>query len=585
MSVHSALRRFRIFSLVAVFGAATIAAHAQPAAEPSMDEATDAGGMKTVAVAAIGGYDSLLEDIGFLGDLAGRPGTADMLRGMIPMFTQGRDVKAMGLDTTRPLGVVLRADGVSFAPIVCLPITDLDATLEVVEAFGFAPADVGDGIIELELPERTLFLKSDGEWTFAAQSPDAFDAAPADPGPMLQQLVAEYDLCVRVLAPNVPEIYKQLALEQLRAGMEQGLVQLEDESDEEFDARAELAEAQVEQLTDAIESIDELTAGWRLDAEAGSTHLDLAFTILPGSKLAPAVAVYQDTTTRFAGFHNPAAAMSMLAVGDTPPEMLDDQREQLESTIQVLRTQADQALEEDEVPESMRDALKSAASDLIDVYEEMVFSGKGDIGVSLDLASEGFALIGAIAVPTPEKVEAALKKLAEAWAENPELTEAPEVAWDAETHAGVRMHQVAVAVPESGQARQMIGETLTVTVGIGPDAAYLGVGPTGAEALKKAIDTSRSRDGEEVLPFELMVSVKQVVDALAPFANDENAQVFAMLGDALAEVAEGTDHLRVSARPIENGLIIRYEAEEGVLRAAGKAAMAAQQAALQGGGF
>ena len=43
--------------------------------------------------------------------------------------------------------------------------------------------------------------------------------------------------------------------------------------------------------------------------------------------------------------------------------------------------------------------------------------------------------------------------------------------------------------------------------------------------------------------------------------------------------AQGRDHIRASATLIENGLKYRFEAEEGVLRAIGKAAMLAQQKA------
>ncbi len=569
---------------LSVWGAT--AAIAQPTAEPAIEQEQETEtGLKTVAVAALSGYDSLLGDISYLGELVGRPGAGDMLEGLIAMFAQGRDVEAMGLDKSRPIGVVLQTDGMQFVPIVCLPIADLDKTLEVVEAFGMEPVDAGDGVIELELPQQTLFLKATGGWTYAAQSPDAFDSIPANPEPMLRRLVNEYDLGIRVKVPNVPGMYRQIAIQALQQGMEQGLEQQDEEDDETFELRTRLARLQIEQLTDAIDGLDELTVGWSLDSEAKKTYLDASFTVLPDSKLIRAVETYDNTTTRFAGFHHPEAMLSALASGTTPPEMIEEQREQLEAMVAMFRKQGNKALDEqDEIPnDETREALRSAMTDLIDAYEEMILSGRADIGGSLDWGDEGFALVAGGAIPSPEKIESALRHLAEAVAAHPEIDETPEVLWNAYEHAGVKLHQLVIPVPEQGQARDLFGEELSLTVGIGEGAVYFAAGQRGAENLKKAIDTSRSRDGEKILPFEMVLSVKQLIDAIEPFADNENRQGIEMVAAALADVPEGTDHVRISGRPIKNGMTIRYEAEEGVLRAAGQAAMAAQQAAAAAG--
>ena len=576
-SFRCTLRPFLALTFSALL--ATTAA-AQPATEPSMDQETETG-LKTVAIAALSGYDALLGDISYLGELVGRPGAGDMLEGLIAMFAQGRDVTAMGLDKTRPIGVVLQTDGMQFVPIACLPITDLDKTLEVIEGFGLEPVDAGDGIIELELPQQTLFLKASNGWTYAAQSPEAFDSIPANPEPMLRRMVKEYDLGVRIKVQNVPDMYRQIALQAMQQGMEQGLEQQDEEDDETFELRSRLAEAQIEQLTDLIDGLDEVTLGWSLDSEAKKTYLDASFTVLPDSKLAPAVALYDKATTRFAGFHNPAAMMSMLASGETPPEMIEDQREQFEAMIAMFRKQGNDALDkQDEIPnDETREALRSAMTDLIDAYEEMILAGRADIGGSLDLSGEGFAFLAGGAIPSPEKIESALRHLADAVAANPEIDDAPEVAWNADEHAGIKLHQLVVPVPENGQAQDLLGEELTLTVGIGEGAVYFAAGQRGVKSLKSAIDTSRSRDGEKILPFEMVLSLKQVIDAIEPLADNENRKGIEMMAAALAEVPEGSDHIRISGRPIENGMAIRYEAEEGVLSAVGQAAMAAQQAA------
>ena len=49
----------------------------------------------------------------------------------------------------------------------------------------------------------------------------------------------------------------------------------------------------------------------------------------------------------------------------------------------------------------------------------------------------------------------------------------------------------------------------------------------------------------------------------------------------LRNEAQGRDHIRAVGQLIPNGLSYRFEAEEGVLRAIGKAASEAQRQALQ----
>jgi hypothetical protein len=62
---------------------------------------------------------------------------------------------------------------------------------------------------------------------------------------------------------------------------------------------------------------------------------------------------------------------------------------------------------------------------------------------------------------------------------------------------------------------------------------------------------------------------------------DEDAQkrqIAASVAKMLEEQAQGRDHIRLVAQLLENGFRYRLEAEEGVLRAIGKTADAAQQA-------
>jgi hypothetical protein len=111
---------------------------------------------------------------------------------------------------------------------------------------------------------------------------------------------------------------------------------------------------------------------------------------------------------------------------------------------------------------------------------------------------------------------------------------------------------------------------------------YLAAGHNHLEAIKKAIDASTANKGKPVPPFELAISLRPVAEVMAAQAEEgpqkEAAQAIA---EMLRTEAQGTDHLRVTGSVVLNGLRYRFEAEEGVLKALGKAAAEKQRQAQQ----
>src|SRR5690606_27599572 len=110
-------------------------------------------------------------------------------------------------------------DGTNFAPIVCVPVTDLGALLNMLQNFQINVTDLGDGLSELELPNQSLYIKESNGWAFAAPTPEALDEVPADPSQELSKVAGEYDLGVRLTMPNIPPMYREIAITNLRAGM------------------------------------------------------------------------------------------------------------------------------------------------------------------------------------------------------------------------------------------------------------------------------------------------------------------------------------------------------------------------------
>ncbi len=553
--------------------------------EAATDEATEdtvveGGPMQTIGVAALASYDNLMQDIRYVGALVGRPQGAEMIEGMIALFTQGRGLE--GLDKSRPVGVVVQTDGQQFAPLVCLPIADVTPVFELLGGMGIEPTDLGDGVYEIQSPQQTIYAKNMGEWTYVAQKQEQLAAAPEDPSKVLGELSAQYDLGVRVLAQNVPPMFKALAVQQLNQGMQQGLNQEEGETDEDFAKRKAMAEQQIEMIQELIEGVDQFTIGLSVDESSKKAYADGSATFVPDSKFAKLVGHIGEAETKFGGFHQVEQSLTLIAASAMPPEVVQEFDAQNKAQVAMWREQVAREIDKsDDVPsDEAREALKSAVNDLLDAVEATQASGKSDIGGTLASTENGLTFVSGIYMLETGKVESALKTLDGALQK--EHPDAPKIQWDAAEHAGAKFHTLSFPLPpEAAEAEPLLGKEVSISVGIAAEAVYIGFGPDHMAAMTKAIDDSASQSGKKVKPAELTISLRQVLAAVASVTPEENRKTLQMIVDSLAEGDAKDDHIRVTVEGIPNGARYRYEAEEGILRGIGQgisaAAMQAQQ--------
>lgn len=536
--------------------------------------------MKTVAVVGAASYNDLVGDVNFIGSLAERPELGQMLQGTIALFTQGRGLE--GVDQSKPWGVILQTNGQQFMPVACLAVTDLDKVLTIVKGFGAQVQDGADGAKQISLPNgQTIHVKHENGWAYIAQSESALASLPANPLAELNQITSEYDLGARVAAQNVPEQYRQMAVQAIKAGMEDGLKKKDDESDEQYESRRKMAEARIKQLEQMVNEIDVVTVGWAIDTAQQKTYIDATYQFLPDSKLAKQIAGYGQPKTDFAGFYQTDAAATLSFASQADPAMIKENIEQMQATMDTMRKQAEKAIdEEDDIPDDeTRAAIKSAMNDFLDAFQATIESGKMDGGASLQLGTDKLTLVAAAQIKDPGKFESGLKKLAELAAKEPDFKG---VQWNAANHEGVNFHTMAIPVPaEEAEARKMFGEQVDVAIGIGSEAVYVALGNDNLAAVNKAIDDSKANPGKAVPPFEFSMALGQVMEFAAANAKDAQRPMLQSIADMLKENAQGRDHVRASGVLIENGLKYHFEAEEGVLRAIGKAAMMAQQQAQQ----
>ncbi len=535
--------------------------------------------MKPIAVVALNSVNNILEDVNFIGSLGGQPRLADSVRPFVGMV--------QGLDNDQPIGLVVQSDGITPSGAICVPCKDLKMMLGGMAMFGIAHEDGPDGTIQISTQGQNLVAREANGWAFISTSLEMLDGAPADPGALFGELTSEYDLGIRVHVQNIPEAYKQIALSQLEAGMEAGMQQLEGESDEQYEARKEMAKVQVDQLKQAAQDLDELTLGLAIDGQQQRTFLDIVYTAVAGSKLADQISVNSDTKTDFAGFFQPDAAM-MVSFASKVSESDVAQVEQMFGAImKQIETSIDN--EGDLEAEEDREAVKSAAADFMEALKATLLAGKMDGGAVLNVSPSSLSFVAGGFVGDPTKVESGLKKLAgvaKSVAEK-EGEEIPAVNWNSGSHKDVQFHTLNIPIPQGGddeeKARQLFGDTVDIAVGIGKQTAYFALGRDCMEAVKGIMDTSAASPQKSVPPMEMTFALTQIMQAAAAMVDDEDKPQIEMMANMLANEAKGRDHVRIAVTMIPNGARTRIEAEEGVLRTIGMAAMAAQMEAA--GGF
>lgn len=528
-----------------------------------------------IALITLSSYDEIKSDVAFLGRLAGQPTLAEQMEGMLTFVTGGRGL--VGLDKSKPLGVAVYAQEGETVLKALVPVTDMRELVDLLGNWGVVAEEGEGGIMELTAPGQMLYASESDGWAVISPSRDAVQDGVEGAEELVQSLSGTYDVGARVYVQNIPAEDRNMYIEQLRQGMEQGLVQNPDETDQQFEMRKSMTQAQVEQFAQLLEDTEQMTLGWSLDSRQERTFLDFEMTAAPGSDLARQLGAYQDLTTDYAGFYQPDAAATMTFAAEMAEEDIDEAAQMFEG----LRTQLMQQIEQEaDLPdEQAREVVKAAFNDFFDAFVATVKGGKLDGGAVLNMSPESVTFVAGGRVADPSKVESGLKKL-EALAEKDE--QFPGISWNAASHGEISFHTMQVPVPEhETEARQLLGDTLEVAIGTGGYSVYFAIGKNAVQRATEIIDASQANQGKQVPPLEMTISLSQILSTVAEI--DPNP-VVTKVSEMLETEAQGRDHIRVVEQVTENGVKFRLELEEGVLRAIGTAVAEGQRGA-QGGGF
>lgn len=537
----------------------------------------DAANYQPLATYSVASYEELAADLKYVGEISGNPNLVQGLEGLITFATGGKGVQ--GLDKSRPWGAVLQVDAdaaaqalmspqETFRAVVFVPVTDLKALLDALRGIIGMAEDVGGGTFQVGQPgQPPMFVKQVGTWAFLAPAAEMLGDVPADPSTLTASLSDKYDVAFRLNAANIPPQLRDMVLMQLNRALEMQMMRQPGEDAAAFAGRTFGARIAAGMVQTILQELEQVTMGFCLDHNSGRTFVDMAVAAKSGTKAAANFASLAQTTTSFAGMFQPDAVLASRCSGNISQQYAAEMKQ----LMAAVRTQALANIERQGQPAAQAALAKQLLGQLMDVVEATVGRGRFDMAFSLLAAPDALTMLAGCSVAETAKLEDAVKQLVQvAQSENPQVAQMVQL--NAETVQQVNLHKLNVPIPPDQEDRdqlvQLIGETAEVVVGFGPEGVYLALGRNATAQLKQAIAQSASQASQTVPPMQVSVDLGNLA-ALVSQVGDEQSKAQMGILAALLAPAGPKDHITLVASGIPNGVQLRLELEEGILKAVG----------------
>ena len=512
-----------------------------------------------VAVVACDGYADLKKQLGWVGTQVGNPTLAAFAESFVMMATQFKGLA--GLDVSRPLGVVVTADGET--PVIhgYVPVKDLDKLLETLQGTVGPAAKVG-GKRTVQMPGGPLEITEQGGW--AIVTPQGSPAGPANAEQLISAVSEALSIGVQLFPAAMPEGMRG----QVRGMIEQGAAAAADQG-QPIDAAAIAA------AFDGLADTEYLLFGLAVEPAKDRLFIENRTVMLAGTD---AAAVWSNAGQTANALGVPPAANGKPATvrahhaQAVPPAA----RVAIEATLaQVL-------------PAGTGDPISDSLFGLLqDLVAAMLDAGALDAGLAIDTsAATTDLLLPAVTLSARIKDGPALEKQVKNRLGNEgSLPPQATVRFDAGRQAGANLHEIEIdlaGVPEADKQ----GGTLNATLAVTADRAFLLVGGDVAGRLAAAMEAGGRVDGESKPLTGIDISVASLLAYAATMTKAANPDDPA--GVVLSEVArDAVDKpstlVQLLLRPIERGVAMRLTADAGAVQTIAAAVTAQQKGLLPGG--
>jgi hypothetical protein len=528
-----------------------------------------AGSTDPVLVVTVASLNKLMQDVNYISALMGQPQAGGMFTMMAGSFTQG-------LDTSRPIGIIVPMVDGAPEPIGVLPTADVELMLKRLEG-QIGPADkLDDGTLVVAAGPALVYIRQVGRWAVIARNRELIDLVPADPMSLMVGMGDNYDIAMRLAIQEIPLGLREMVVDQLSQGFEQAMAQQSGNSEQ----MAELSKAQLDQLNTLIREADELMFGINVNPSKRVLSIDTEFKAASGTALSEMYAGQQPIPSKFTAVLKGDPAFRYHAAASVGPKVI----ESTTASIDMIMTSVQKALDDqDRIGEDVKAEIEEMLGGLLDLFGKTMAEGKYDVGVVGMAGDNMFKIAGGMFVHDGDEIAAWVQKLDKKLSQ---LPDAPKFNFNESTYNGVTMHSVVIDIPaRAAESRRLLGEKAVLTLGTAPQAVYFAFGQ-GSEVAMKALIDSADADAGDLADRPLGQMRVKLLPILRLAQSMKPTDPVAAIIDAVAVGAE-SDYVSVVANVIENGQSNNIEIGEGVLKAIGaviREQQNAQMRQLQRGG-
>jgi hypothetical protein len=265
-----------------------------------------------VLVLTVASLNKLMQDVNYISGVIGQPQAGGMFTLMAGSFTQG-------LDTSRPIGVLVPMVDGSPEPIGVLPTANVDLMLKQLEGTLGAADRLDDGTFVVAAGTSLVYIRQVGEWAVIARNRELIDLVPADPMSLMKGLGDNYDLGLRLSIQEIPLPLRELLVDQLSQGFEQAIARQQGDDAQVLD----FSKAQLEQLNKLIREADQLMFGININPSKRVVSIDTEFTAAPGTSLAEMYAGQLPIPSKFTAVLKGDSAIRYHAAASISPEVIE----------------------------------------------------------------------------------------------------------------------------------------------------------------------------------------------------------------------------------------------------------------------
>jgi hypothetical protein len=469
------------------------------------------------------------------------------------------DLKTLaGVDFKRPWGLVVSSDGEAVRVVGFIPTTGLEelmtslapmlgaATKNDDETFEFPGISLSGG--ELEVGG---IAKAVDDWAYFATRVEDLEALPI-PAEVLGDLPKKYEFAVRLYPQDIPEAMRELNIEDLPLlGMLPSMGE-----NPLFDPQELFGDRMMEES-------QQITISFSTDKETKDLVFNVHAIPLADSATARQFSDLKKVTSRFASLlDSDNANLLMNFTGPLDDYQAERFKAQIDKYAETVLNRIDEA--EEVASDEEREAFRELSGRMVDVARATISSKKADMAMRITGQGFPWTMVAATEMADTDQLAEIAQQMLDYGKDDPGLVSvSPNVA----EYKGVKIHafKLAEGGPNDAMLLKMF-QSLEFYLGIGPETAFLAMGPKAVDEIKAAID---SKPGE-VSPMHFMMPAGRWINLLASSSDDTTMRM--ILGMAALQLqpletrGAAADIIEVTAHAAEDGMHIEAKAGPGFIR-------------------